>query len=481
MRERIPWSKIAAGKSVLLVTLCIAVMTLSWPRPLDERLASLAWLWIGATIGWLMLTWLAGDLWRQPIACACFRRASVVILAVAALARILVILSGPPTLSDDLWRYIHDGAVMADAGNPYAVAPAEIRPNEAPVADVHTRINHPDLVTVYLPASQWVFAAASLGYEALPAAWQQADPLRDRWFRVVFVLFDLGTITGLLVILRLMNLSAWWAALYAWHPLPLIEIAGSGHQDPIGVFLLLAAVGCWIGLLRGGHHRVRPVLLGASLALSVLVKPVGLLLVPAVVTTLWRRPVDLMVAATSAIVSGCLVGLPFVFMKYGVDRLFETGDRFIEAWSFNGSIHPLLQSLLGTKSLADMACAAILLVTVLVLALRRPHPMRVALWVGVAGLLTTSTAHPWYALWMLPFCAVYPPASAWLLSLTLLGAYAALSRPGFSLPEWLPWAMYLPVFMLLMVDLRRPDPFMAPGSTHSAASPDPLPRSARES
>ncbi|MEQ9453668.1 MAG: hypothetical protein RLN76_03620 [Phycisphaeraceae bacterium] len=456
MSDRVPWSKIAAGKSVLLVSICLVVMTLSWPGALDGRIASLVWLWIGGATGWFMLTWLAWDLRSERTAAGCFKRASVIIVAVAALARVLVSLGGPPVLSDDIWRYIHDGATLAEGGNPYATAPAELDPAQAPLPEVVKLINNPELVTIYLPTSQWVFACAAVVYEKLPESWRAGDLLRDRWYRLVFGLFDLGVVIGLLLVLSRLRLSAWWACLYAWHPLALTEVAGSGHQDPIGVMFLVLVVWFWIGLRQRSSWRITDAIgLGGCLALSVLVKPLGVLLVPIIITTLWPRWRAILLSASSAVVVGCIVGLPFVMMQGGVDRLFETGERFVEVWSFNGSLHTVLMWLLDSKAQADTLGGATLLGVVLLLSWRKIDSVRAVMWLGFAGLLTTSTSHPWYALWMLPFCAIRPAASAWMLSLTLLWAYAAHTQPSYRLPSAVMWIEYLPVYALLVWDLWR--------------------------
>ena len=58
----------------------------------------------------------------------------------------------------------------------------------------------------------------------------------------MFVGFELVMMALLVLALRSTKRSAWWLALYAWHPLPLTEIAASGHQDIIGIALIVAAL-----------------------------------------------------------------------------------------------------------------------------------------------------------------------------------------------------------------------------------------------
>ncbi len=450
----LPWSKLASGKGVALFVLCLAVMSLGWPGELDLRLWVLVWLWMGSAILWLMLSWMWWELRGERSDAGCFWRAAAVVLAVAVVARVLVALGMPTVLSDDIWRYIHDGAVMVEGGNPYALSPDEIAVRDAPVPGVLAKINNPSLVTIYLPTSQWVFAATGLLAEVLPAWVRESDPSREHLYRLVFSLFDVGVVVALLWLLRVIGASAWWGALYAWHPLVLAEVAGTGHQDPIGVLLLVLAAVFWVKLLKQvGSGAGSAVGLGVALAASVLVKPIGFLLVPAVVTTLWPRWREIAVAAGSAVLAGCVIGLPFVWMEGGVERLVETGERFVEAWSFNGSVHPLVWWLTGSKAAADAAGGVLLTLVVLLVAWLKVSPVRATAWVVLAGLLVTSTVHPWYVLWLLPFAVAGRLVSGWVLSLTVLWGYAAHMEPGYRLEAWIGWAVYVPVYLAVVWDL----------------------------
>ncbi|QDU70671.1 hypothetical protein [Mucisphaera calidilacus] len=456
MREGMPLSLPvwASAKGVVLAVLCLVMMSLTWVDVVDARLGSLGWLWAGALAGWCCLSWLGWRLGRCDGKAEGFGRAAVVVVLVGLVARVVVSLGTTPVLSDDIWRYIHDGSVLASGANPYAVAPAELGEGERLLPGVVERVNNPGLVTIYLPTSQWVFAGVSRLYEGLPAGWRAWDGLRDHTFRVVFGLADVGVVVALVLLLGAMGRSAWWAALYAWHPLVLAEVSGSGHQDSLGVLGLVVAVWCWVRLLRGGSG-VSAAAMGIALAASVLVKPMGLLLVPAMVVSLWGRRGWLGVSVLSGVVTGLAVGLPFVAMDGGVGRLLETGERFVEAWAFNGSAHALLVWALGEKGWADVAAGVLLAGVSLGVAWRGLKPACATGWVLLAALLLSSTAHPWYALWMLPFVVAGGNRVGWLLSLMVLLAYVAHLDGGYELAWWVVWAEYVPVYALLLWVLCR--------------------------
>ena len=201
-----------------------------------------------------------------------------VILAVALLLR-LFFLFAPPQLSDDIYRYLWDGGNLLRGTNPYAAAPATITPPPELKA-VHGKINHPDYFTIYPPAAQLVFAGgAALGGTV-------------GGLKALLALLDLGLCALLVLLLKRLGLPAWRAVLYAWNPLPVLEIAGSGHVDGAGLAMLIGSI-CLLVPDRqsaaGTAPRQWPYLLsGSLLACAGLVKlfplvlaPVLFLLVPA--------------------------------------------------------------------------------------------------------------------------------------------------------------------------------------------------------
>src|SRR5262249_1178313 len=89
--------------------------------------------------------------------------------------------------------------------------------------------------------------------------------------------FEVVTVGAILALLSDDGLPAERVVIYAWHPLPIWEFTGAGHVDAAAVaFLCLALL---------ATARKRPIITGAALALSVLVKPFALIIAPA----LWRK------------------------------------------------------------------------------------------------------------------------------------------------------------------------------------------------
>ena len=188
------------------------------------------------------------------------------ILATAVLLRAGA-LAAPVYLSDDIYRYIWDGRVQAAGINPYRYIPTDTQ--LAPLRDgaIFPNVNRNNYApTIYPPVAQMMFLAATRFGETVPA------------MKLVLVAVEAFGIAALLFILRTTGTPQGNILLYAWHPLPIWEIAGAGHVD--------AAVVAFVALAFAAALVGRRACSGAALAAATLVKFFPLAVVPA----LWRPP-----------------------------------------------------------------------------------------------------------------------------------------------------------------------------------------------
>ena len=287
------------------------------------------------------------------------------VLVLALLVR-GVLLFGEAGLSDDFFRYLWEGGVTAAGGNPYIHAPADpIWDAVAGHDPIRAAVNHPQVPTIYPPLALELFAVlAKVAY----------DPLSIRGFMglcdaaIAYVLARLLTARG-------RSLDGAW--LYALMPLGAIESAHGGHLEAAAILPMVIGLLAW--------ERGRPGL--GWVGIAALLKLLPALILPA----LWRRsPWLLLLLAGLA----ALTALPF--LDGGVAVVSGLGT-YAQHWSFNGSLHPLLE--LGLGESARTVCAGIAAVLIASSLWRHRDPARVALWVGGAFVICSPTVHPWYVLW----------------------------------------------------------------------------------
>lgn len=377
------------------------------------------------------------------------------ILLIALVARITVVFAGPPVLSDDIWRYIHDGAMLGQGNNPYLFAPDDLSLDQQPFPHIAGRINNPELVTIYQPTSQYIFASLDWVWGQYSFSVKRWDPNHDKIFRLGFVLFDMLLIAVILAWLRDMGRSAWWAVAYAWHPLTISEVAGSGHQDVIGVAFLVTALWLASRLVKVDRGRSLSrkrlaVAAGIAFGLAIAVKPIVLPIAFALAWMLRLRPGLIAWAASATVITLITLYLPFALMDGGLARMLDTGRTFVDKWAFNGSLYPIFESYIAGKPWVDYAALATMSIVLIVFTLRETtNPARPAAAFLFASLLVSSTVHPWYLLWVLALMPICFSPAFWVFSLTVAASYAAHLHEGYRVPSWVVMCEYLPVYAVL--------------------------------
>ena len=199
-----------------------------------------------------------------------------------------------PYLSTDIYRYVWDGRVQAAGINPYRYVPSA--PELAHLRDAADLPQHQSrrLRGDHLPAD----GAGDLPRRHAPRRERRGHEARPRWRSRP------ATVAALMALLHRLGSPATRIAAYAWHPLPVWEIAGNGHVDAAMCALLMA------GLLLFLHGRT--LLAGVAVTLGALVKPTALLALP-VFWRPWNWRLPLVVVLTAV-----LAYLPYLSVGSGV-------------------------------------------------------------------------------------------------------------------------------------------------------------------
>jgi hypothetical protein len=384
------------------------------------------------------------------------RKTLLIIIGFAVLFRLLAVLQ-PPSLSTDIWRYVWDGHIGSQGINPYRFPPSD--PHLAPYhTDYWAGINHPTWVTMYPPLSQRIFTGIALLGGAGPMA-----------YKVVFALVDLGCIALILLLLRRVGQPLHRVILYAWHPLVVMELSGSGHQDVLGIFFMLVAV----ALLRRKETVAQAFWGGLGAGLSFMAK--GYLL-PAL-PIFARQPLERISSKGDPSASkrlltalGVLIftvgfgltvsALQLPYMGHGSQiqegmRLYMH-NRLRNAGVFAWTFYLLKPFIPDPRPLTWLLILSLLGLVVLRL-LRRPWKDEAELLDKTNGamgafFLLSHTVYPWYATWLIPgLCLRYN--AGWMLWSGL--AALAYLNPLPQKNPWVPFVEYLPVLAALYWQQRR--------------------------
>jgi hypothetical protein len=351
---------------------------------------------------------------RAPIA-----RSLWVIVVVAIVLRGAV-LALEPLLSTDIYRYVWDGRVQATGINPYRYVPADPALVALRDATNYPKINRADYaVTIYPPVAQMLFFMVTRIGESVTV------------MRLALLGCEIVTVTAIWLLLRRLGQPISRLVAYLWHPLPIWEIANSGHVDALMVALMMTGL-----CLVIGRRELRGV---AVIAAGALAKPFALLALPAC----WR-PWDWRAPALAAAVAAICYA-PYV--SVGIGAVGFLPDYVREEHIRDGSDNwwlTVLRSVIGshqTDSVVYLVLAG-LIVGGLALASAFRHDRTPQTMLDDSArlllvfLLLLSPRYPWYFLAITPFVALRGNAVLWAASIGAL-----------LLQEEADWGGYVPLFI----------------------------------
>ena len=371
------------------------------------------------------------------------------ILLYAVLFR-LVLISLPPSLSDDAYRYVWDGLVQREGINPYQFPPEKIADlQQDPIYD---RLNSRSFISVYPPVSQFVFW--------LGTAWHSPDSLLS--YYLIKGIFVLAELLAILVLSRIV--SSGFVLFYAWNPVVIMETAGQAHTESA----LLLALSLVIYSARKNHGRCASI----CLAVAGWIKLYPFLFFP----FLWRRYGwhSVWPGAVAAFLLALPFAAPYVFAN--VAGSLELYTRFFE---FNSGLYYAvkagMQWITGddwSKQLGPLLRLIFLYSLPLLYLLDKLRHWSLAQAMLITTgcyLVLTTTVHPWYLLIPL-FLTASLQTSGWhwiWLAICSMGTYLLyVDGPYwiFVILGWAGWGIaggirYAPKWMQSILRLRARQKF----------------------
>jgi alpha-1,6-mannosyltransferase len=366
-----------------------------------------------------------------PVASTAYSWITPFLICTGAFFR-LILVHAPPSLSTDIYRYVWDGRLTVHGINPFRWSPNDPRLWSMRDHQIWLPMEYKPYQTVYMSISQAIFALGNLIFGSNLTG-----------FKFIYTAFDIGNMLLLARLLQKLGQPSWKVVWYAWCPLPIIEIALSGHQDVTGVFFFLAT------FVLFSSERIR--LSAITLAASVLTKGFPLLLIPLFARRAgWRYGV-------LAIVSLIVLGVPQLLEAHA---FLHGMQQYLMNVEVNGSVHALidysLQSFTTKHTLRANQITDLIMVAFVAVMIIKPVPclqelMRRSLIIVCSCLLVVPTLFPWYLVWLIPIatCVGKRPSAAVIV---LVGTVVMNYTFYFSHETywWSAWVEYVPFYAVLL-------------------------------
>lgn len=325
-----------------------------------------------------------------------------------------------PNLSDDFYRFIWDGNLLANGFNPFAHAPEFYMQTELPEvlsAELFNNLNSQGYYTVYPPVSQFVYAlgAGLFGTQLLGNVVV---------VKLVMLVTEIGTLWVMKKLLDHFSLSPKWLLIYALNPLVILEIIGNLHFEGVMIFFLLWAYYLFL--------KEKLWMAACCFLLAVNTKLVPLIIMPYLVFSLgWKRSagfIGILAAGTLAL------HIPFLDQAF-INNFTNSLGLYFQSFEFNASIYYLVKWLgfqvKGYNIIQTAGPRLAILGTIFIIILSwiyrwaslKNLPVMYVILLGIYYLFST-TVHPWYVTSLLAFVPLaglwYPVVWSALIPLTYI-------------------------------------------------------------
>ena len=347
----------------------------------------------------------------------------------------LIFLLATPNLSQDYFRFIWDGRMVAEGLNPYLTSPQNfIRSGIYPIAQAEELYRgmgelNGSHYTVYPPLNQFVFLLSSLLSNSIFGA--------VAWMRFILIFADLGTLYFGKKILERLQLPTHHIFWFLINPFIIIEMTGNLHFEGMMICLLL-----WgFYLILSGKWKAAAVLFGFSAS----VKLISLIFIPLIFNYLgWKK---FLVFGSLAGLSFGLLYLPFLSGEL-LTFYFTSLTMYFNNFEFNASIFYIIRWIgyqsKGYNIIRTFGMIAPFVVLGIVLAIAFFRKNKTFQQVVVSMLLaisvyyfTATVVHPWYVavLLILSIFTRFRYPLVW--TLVVMFSYFAYSNPDFKENFWL--------------------------------------------
>ncbi len=293
----------------------------------------------------------------------------------------LIGIAADPIYENDFHRFLLDGWVFANTGNPYDLAPQEFFSNpDTPsfIQETLDHVNYPQVPTIYGPILECLFL---LSYIAVPGNLLA--------LKFCFIAADIALIALFAIYFNRRQLL-----FYAWCPLVIFEIAFNAHPDVVGALFLFAG---YIAFVRS-----RGILSLVTCGLAVASKPFALLAAPFFA---WRAGLR---GLAAFILTLFILYVPFLAQNSTAEW---SGLRvFLQYWEFNAALYAVFKTFFspGTAKMIGLFLFTLIFYWLFLKWKKNDSgELHFDVLIGFFFLIS-PVINPWYLTWLLPFIAIRP-------------------------------------------------------------------------
>ncbi|MFD1094903.1 glycosyltransferase 87 family protein [Salegentibacter chungangensis] len=382
------------------------------------------------------------------------------LLAGLAVLYRLIFIMALPNLSQDFFRFIWDGRLLAEGISPYLSTPESFTGSisQGPQLIAGMGSLSAGNFTSYPPVNQMIFGiAAFLAENSIIAS--------VLILRLFIIAADLGTLYFGSKLLGSLNLPKYRIFWYILNPFILIELTGNLHFEGVMLFFLV-----WSLYLL---HRRKWIWSAVLLGISVSVKLLPLLFLPLLLKYFNNRTTE---NSNTSLGLGKLTGfyavtvatvlisfLPFLSAEL-ISNFTESIGLWFQKFEFNASIYYIVRWIgFQVKGYNIIATAGKILPVMVILILtglsffrknNNTERLISSMLLGISAYFFLSTTiHPWYIATplMLSVFTRYRFALAW--SFVVFFSYYAYGSNGFQENLWIVGLEYLLVFGALSYEV----------------------------
>ncbi|MBA3648534.1 MAG: hypothetical protein H0W62_08290 [Chitinophagales bacterium] len=372
-----------------------------------------------------------------------------IVMGAGILFRLLFLFS-VPVLSDDFYRFIWDGSMLANGRNPFTIIPSSAMLNaefqNAYLWNIYAKMNSQPYYTVYPPVCQFVFGTAVRLF---------SNNMIESLFlmHAACIASDIGSIFLIRKLLKYFNLPEGNVILYALNPLVIIELSGNLHFEAIMIFFLLLSI--WL-LIRSAMD-----LSALAMGCAISVKLIPLMFLPFFIRRLNRKQSIIYFLITGFTV--LILFLPFINQNL-IDQFGSSLSLYFKKFEFNASLYYVIRGLglkfKGYDIIKNAGPLLGLITFVLIIAIAalekklttKNHILSMQ-WALTIYLFMATIVHPWYVTTLIAFSVFTEYRYIMFWSLLIAFSYNAYQSQPYHENLWFTATEYVLVFSVLIYEL----------------------------